>query len=322
MANVFTGKKVWVGVGLETNRGERANIAYWFPRTDNTFTDKIETENNEWNVWSIVDTIDTETTKQYAEWSIGGTVYPNGIGFFLKALLGAVATTGTGPVYEHVFTLLESNTHPSMTVGTVNPIGSYSYPLGLIESMEFSAELWGKLTTTINLKARKGESATHTREYLDEKGFVANMLKVYFADTIAWLDTADNICLQNITIAFSKNIQDVGCLSSIDPLDYINTSFSIEGSMELNFTDEQYKTFTINNIAKAMRLQAINDKAPIDWSNNPELRIDLSRVQFTDWTPSFAKDDIVKQSVNFKGHYDIWTQKAIEVYLKNSHQAY
>lgn len=92
--------------------------------------------------------------------------------------------------------------------------------------------------------------------------------------------------------------------------------------MELNFTDEQYKTFTINNIAKAMRLEAENTKNPIDDSNNPTFRIDLSKIQFTDWTPAFAKNDIVKQSVNFKGHYDIASKKAIEVYLKNTQASY
>jgi hypothetical protein len=47
------------------------------------------------------------------------------------------------------------------------------------------------------------------------------------------LDVADNICLQSITISIKKEIKDIECLSSVDPIDYINSSFSIEGSMEM-----------------------------------------------------------------------------------------
>nr|DAW73510.1 MAG TPA: hypothetical protein [Caudoviricetes sp.] len=56
-------------------------------------------------------------------------------------MLGAVATTAKAPAYEHTFTLLESNTHPTLTIGTITPIGSSSYPLAMIESMDFTAEV-------------------------------------------------------------------------------------------------------------------------------------------------------------------------------------
>ena len=42
--SIFTGKKVGVGVGLESTRGQKANIAYWMPWTDNTFIDKANVE--------------------------------------------------------------------------------------------------------------------------------------------------------------------------------------------------------------------------------------------------------------------------------------
>nr|DAW73256.1 MAG TPA: hypothetical protein [Caudoviricetes sp.] len=56
-------------------------------------------------------------------------------------MLGAVATTAKAPAHEHTFTLLESNTHPTLTIGTSSPLGSSSYPLAIIESMDFNAEV-------------------------------------------------------------------------------------------------------------------------------------------------------------------------------------
>jgi hypothetical protein len=50
--------------------------------------------------------------------------------------------------------------------------------------------------------------------------------------------------------------------------------------------------------------------------------LDLSKVVITDWTPAFTLDDITKQSISFKGHYDLRTKKAVEIYLKNTQASY
>lgn len=319
---IFTGKKVGVWVGIESTRGQKASIAYWMPWTDNTFVDKANVESESGVVDTLIDSIGSEVTKQRAEGTIGGQVYPNGIWFFLKALLGAVATTAKAPAHEHTFTLLESNTHPTLTIGTSSPLGSSSYPLAIIESMDFNAEVWGKLTVSIKLRSRKWETATHTVQYQDEQGFVANMLKVYLADTIAKLDAAQNICLQSVTISIKKEIKDIECLSSIDPIDYINAGVSIEWSMEMVFENNTYKDLFLNGTPKAFRMIAEDTKHPINGSHNNTLQIDLSKIQITDWTPAYTVDDITKQSVKFKGHYDVKTKKAIEIKLKNTQANY
>ena len=205
--NIFTWKKVWVWVALETTRWvKQTPIQYRFPRTDNTFSDKANVESDSWVVDTIVDSINSEVTKQRAEWTIWGQVYPNWIWFFLKALLWSVTSDWDDWIYEHVFSLLESNIHPTLTVWTSTPLWWSSYPLAMIESMDFTAEVGGKFTVSINLKAKKWETQAHTVTYTQENGFVANMLKVYLADSLSWLDIADNICLQNITISFKKEI--------------------------------------------------------------------------------------------------------------------
>ena len=319
----FTWKKVWVWVGLETTRWEKSSIQYRFPRTDNTFSDKANVEADSWVVDTIVDAIDSQVTKQWAEWTIWGQVYPNWIWFFLKALLWNVVSTWSNWIYEHRFTLLESNTHPTLTVWTSTPISSSSYPLAMIESMDFTAEVWWKFTVSINLKSKKGQIENHTVSYLDENWFVANMLKVFLADNIQWLDLAENICLQSITISIKKEIKDIECLSSIDPIDYINSSFSIEWSMEMLFENNTYKDYFLNWTPKALRVLAEDTKHPYEGVENyPTFMLDLSKIIITDWTPAFTIDDVTKQSITFKGHYDVRTHKAIEIYLKNTQPSY
>ena len=320
----FTWKKVWIWVALETTRWEKKlPIQYRFPRTDNTFSDKANVESDSWVVDTIVDSINSEVTKQWAEWTIWGQVYPNWIWFFLKALLWSVTSDWDDGVYEHNFSLLESNTHPTLTVWCFTPISSSSYPLAMIESMDFTAEVWWKFTVSINLKSKKWESSTHIVSYTDESWFVASMLKVFLADNVEWLDNADNICLQSITISIKKEIKDIECLSSIDPIDYINSSFSIEWSMEMLFENNTYKDYFLNGTPKALRLLAEDTKHPYEWADNyPTFMLDLSKIKITDWTPAFTIDDVTKQSITFKGHYDVRTHKAIEIYLKNTQESY
>ena len=324
--NPFTGKKVGVWVSLETTRGvKKVPIEYWMPWTDNTFFDHANVESDAGVVDTLVDSINSEVTKQWSEWTIGWQVYPNGIWFFLKALLGACeseANEDSDEAYNHIFTLLESNTHPTLTVWTNTPIWGQAFPLAMIESMDFNAEVGWKFTVSINLKARKGETQTHTVAYTSESGFVANMLKVYLANNVAWLDNAANICLQSLTISIKKEVKDIECLSSIDPIDYMNSSFSIEWSMELIFDDNTYKNDFLSWNAHAMRILAEDTKHPIDDGVYPTFMMDLSKVQYTDWTPAFAVDDIVKQTVAFKGHYDVNTRKAIEIQLINTQESY
>lgn len=322
---VFTGKKVWIWVGLETNRGQVSPISYWFPWTDNTFSDKANVENDSWVVDTIVDSINSEVTKQWSEGTIWGQVYPNGIWFFLKALLGSVSSKSyedSDSAFSHIFSLLESNTHPTLTVGSSTPLGSSSYPLAMIESMDFTAEAGWKFTVSINLKAKKGQTSNHVVTYNDESWFVANMLKVYLADSIPQLDIADNICLQSITISIKKEIKDIECISSIDPIDYINSSFSIEGSMEMLFENNTYKDYFLNWISKSFRLIAEDTKHPIEWTIYPTFKLDLSKIKITDRTPAFAVDDVTKQSIIFKWHYDVKTKSAIEIQLINTQQSY
>ena len=321
---LFPWKKVWVWVSIEDVRWEiKLPIQYWFPWTDNTFSDKATIETDSWVTDTLVDASNSQVTKTWSEWTLWGQVYPNWIWFFLKALLWNVISSWENWIYEHLFTLLESNTHPSLTVWVHTPLWWTAYALANIESMDFTAEVGWKFSVSINLKAKKWEAASHTVSYLDEHGFVASMLKVYIAENLAWLDVAENICLQSITISFKKEIKDIECLSSVDPIDYINANFSIEGSMEMLFENTVYKDYFLNGTSKALRVLAEDRKHPYEWVDNyPTFMLDLSKVIITDWTPSVVVDDITKQSISFKGHYDLKTQKALEIYLKNTQEHY
>jgi hypothetical protein len=321
---LFTWKKIWVWVSIEDTRWvKKLPIQYWFPRIDHTFFDRATLEQDSWAIDTILDATNSQITKKWSEWTIGWQVYPNWIWFFLKALLWNVVSEWNNWIYEHTFSLLESNTHPTLTIGTNTPLWWNSYSLAMIESMDFRAEVWWKFTVSINIKAREWEnSENHTITYQDENWFVANMLKVYIANNIQQLDNAWNICLQSITISFKKEIKNIECISSLNPIDYINTAFSIEWSMELLYENNTYKEDFLNWTSKALRIIAEDTLHPYSENEYPSFILDLSKIIITDWTPAFTIDDITKQSITFKGHYDVKSKKAVEIFLKNTQESY
>jgi hypothetical protein len=92
--------------------------------------------------------------------------------------------------------------------------------------------------------------------------------------------------------------------------------------MEMLFEDNTYKNYFLNGTSKALRILAEDTKHAYGTDSYPTFMLDLSKIKITDWTPAFTVDDVTKQSVSFKGHYDVRTHKAIEVYLKNTQESY
>jgi hypothetical protein len=92
--------------------------------------------------------------------------------------------------------------------------------------------------------------------------------------------------------------------------------------MEVLFENNSYRDDYLNWNAKALRI-LLEDKSHPYWEDDyPTFMLDLSKVIITDWTPAFSLNDITKQSISFKWHYDIKQKKAVEVYLKNTQERY
>lgn len=78
----------------------------------------------------IADSVESYVTKQWAEGNIEGNVNINNFGY---ALLSAFGTLSTAPAssgaYTHSFSVLESNEHPTLTVGINDPVeGAMAFP--------------------------------------------------------------------------------------------------------------------------------------------------------------------------------------------------
>ena len=316
-------KYIWrqinVWFGLEANRWTAVWIQNWQAKTDMSFKDMSETIQDESSIWVIVDSRDSFVVKKWAEWEISGNVETNSIWYLFYGLLWSVtqevATTGA---YTHTFSLLNSNQWKTLTIWTSEPVWDYQFTLASIESMTISAEEWQQATFSVSLKAKTSTSTTHTVNYDIDNKLLSRHSIFKIANNLAWLNTANSICLKSFEISMTRNLEDDFCLWSDEPIDFLNKQFVIEWSFSLLYQNNTFKDFVFNWSKKAVRFELKDLNTTIGLSSNPTLIIDLPLASLNEWDKTQGNDEVVSQTITFKWLYSDIDSSAINVYLTNT----
>lgn len=201
-----------------------------------------------------------------------------------------------------------------------DPVQDYRFPLAIISKMTIKVEPQKPVEVSMTFSGRKGQTSTETVAFVDDYGLVANMTRLYFASGVAGLDAAEaTACVKSFSLTLERSLTEDLCISTLDPMDYLTTVFAISGTLEATYQNEtDYKTVALNGETKAMRISIIDESKLIGGgSSNPSLEIDLNKVGFTEWSRTVSTNEIVTQSVGFKGFYSITDASAIVIRLIN-----
>lgn len=321
------GRKIEVGVGKETVRGTAVAATYWVPKYEVSLDDKTEYVDDIQTLGSIVDSDGSELEKEWAEGEVDGKVRLNSFGIWLLGTFGSVTTTtlATG-VYQHVFGLLESNTHPSLTVtvkDTVN--GARAYALAMVESLKMKIELGKFVEYTVALKSKKSSATTATPAYTAETEFRARHTSLKLADTLAGLDAATAVAkVASVELSFDKNTQEIMGLGSSQPVDIQNLEFSAELNIEVEYFDTAtFRDVSLTGAKKAVRIEITDTTKVIGASViAPSIVFDFAKVSFQSWERDGGAGDIIKQSIKAKAHFSIVDGKMVNVTVKNAVASY
>ena len=320
------GNLVKLGIGKESTRGSAVSPAYWIFKTELDWQEKVEHAIEESSVGVIADATDAEIVRKWAEGSFGGNIKDKSIGLILLSLFGEVSSAvkgGETAVYEHTFSLLNSAQHPSLTLAIDDPWQDYKFPLAMIESLEIKYERGKFINYTASFKSKKGETASLTASYTPENSFRPQDFVLKIASNLSGLDAADAVNIKSATLKFEKNLEIDDVLGSIDPVDILNKQFVCTGEIEALFEDETtFKSAFLNDVAKALRFDIKNTAVTIGNSSNPQLRIDLAKVKFTELTRATPIGDLVVQTIGFKAFYSIEDSKMLQVVLTNTVSSY
>jgi hypothetical protein len=175
---------------------------------------------------------------------------------------------------------------------------------------------------SMELAGKPGVSSTETVAFTTDYRLLASHSSLAFAVNLAGLDAASptSNCIKSFEITFKREVIEDECIASISPTDYLTTMFSVEGNMEVTYENEaDYKAKSLAGSTQAMRFDILDGSTIIGGAtSSPELEIDLAKVGFTEWSRTVSTNEIVTQSVGFKGFYSLADAKSCIVRLINT----
>lgn len=321
----FLGRTADIGIAKEGTRGTaEAAAAFWIPKLSMSYDDGIEQAIDESSLGVIADSADAKVIGKFATGDLEGYIGDKSIGLLLLSALGTVNTTGPAEtsVYTHAFTVDQSAQHDSLTIFLDDANQDYKYALGMIDSLQIDAELGQFAKFSASFRSKAGETATLTPSYTAENRFLPQHITLKYAADEDDLGTGTAVSVRAVNLTISKNIEDDRKLGSLDPVDILNKQLSIEGSMELVFDANTFKTEMLADTAKAIRLELTNSDVTIGTTLKPKITIDLAKVKFSQFERNYANDEIVTATVSFKAFYSTTESEMITVDLVNEQASY
>lgn len=321
----FIGRLADIGIAREGTRGTAEGSAdFWVPKLSLTIDDAVEQVVDESSIGVIEDSPNASVVGKYAEGEIEGNINDKSIGLFMLAALGAVNTTGPADtsVYTHTFTVSQSAQHPSLTLFLDDGNQDYTYALAMLNQLDLDITVGQFSKFMAAFRSKVGATATLSPSYTAETLFLPQHGSVKIASAVAGLGAASAINMRSVKLTISKNIEDDRTLGSIDQVDILNKQFAVEGTLELVFDSNTFKTEMLADTAQAMRIRLTNTNVTIGGSSNPQLNIDLAKVKFSEFKRGYSNNDITMATVNFKAFYDASATSMITVELKNTQASY
>lgn len=321
----FIGRTADVGIAKEGTRGTAETAAdFWLPKVSLTLDDGIEQSIEESSYGVIEDAADAVVVGKYAEGEIEGNIYSESFGLLLLSALGSVSTSGPAEstVYTHTFTVGQSAQHQALTLFLDDGNQDYAFPLAMLSQLDIDISLGQFAKYTAAFRSKVGETDTLTPSYSAENFFLPQHGSVKIASAVSGLTGASALDVRSVRLSINKNIEDDRKLGSVNQDDILNKQFMVEGSVEVVFDDNTFKTQMLADTAQAMRIRLTNTDVTIGSTLNPQLNIDLSKVKFGSFEKNYSNNDIVTATVNFRGFYKLSETDMIEVALVNTTSAY
>jgi len=295
----FVGRLGNVGLAKEATAGTIVTPTFWLPTNSISFDDKTTTARENEGLGRIEDSDANFVVSKYGEGDFEFDLNDKQMGLILTSLLGASPTTTGGPTYAHAYALSNTNTHKTLSLAYKDPDQTKIFPYVLVDGLEITVEPDGIAKGKATFKSRVSRDwGTLTPDYtsLGNK-FLHQELSFKLASNIAGLAAASSIGLKKLSLNIMANSNFDNETGTVEPSAVLNHQYSVEGEITLNKTDDTYRQLMLNGTYKSVEI-AFNR------ASNSSLVIQLPRVDFSEWEQDRALDEIVGQTLQFKGNYD------------------
>jgi hypothetical protein len=319
------GRLANLGIGKETVRGTGVSAGFWIPNVTLSFDDKVTKVTSALS-YGTINMFGNQSlvAQKWAEGTVEGEVMDKSFGLFLLALLGTVSSgVSETTAYQHTYTLQEDNQHDSLSMHIDEPNGDLIFELAMIESLEITSMPEDVVRFTVDFKSKSSQASSGSASYIAENKFLGRHTTFKVAANTGALDAASGISLKSLTLTFNKNLLLDQVLGTVQPEDILNKALSITGEIELLYNDRSYANYMLDGSYRAVRIDIVNTDVTIGATSNPSFRLDLSRVEFNSWDVSRENDEIMSQTIQFTGLYDLTNANTINsCYLINETTSY
>lgn len=322
------GRRFSIGIAKEVTRGTAISSAnHWLPFSDASIDEKYENVTQDEAYGIIEDSVGQFRVKNWAEGTLKVPLTDLSLPLILFAMFGASADSthsGETIVYDHKATVGESAQHQSVTLFIHDPLAAvdYSHALGVIHKMDLDVELKKFAELSLSVKALKGVSqSSFSPSMAAENRFLPQYMTFKYATAVSGLSGATAIPLKSCKLSIDASIEDDDVLGSIAPIDYLNKEFKVTGTLEAIWQNESdFKTVALAspNVPQAMLIDIKNTDVTIGSAANPEVKVTLDQVYFTEFSRPIKIKDLVYQTVKFKAVYSTANSEMLNVITTNT----
>jgi len=305
----FIGRRCNLGVAVEATRGAVTDPVYFSPFASISFDQKTDFVQSDQGLGKIEEFSEHYVVGQKAEGTISAQLYDKILGAFLKALLGSVTSAlagGEAAVYEHTYSLSQSNQHASLSTYFDDPNGAYLFPMSMIDSFAINVKPNDFVNYELDLKARGGRGwTTKTKDYTSlGKQFLAQHVSVKVAADIAGLAAATVLDIKSLTLKFTKNTEIENALGTVQPLDVINQQFNITGEIVIDRSDDTFRNYMIAGTQKAVQINFLHPDT-IGNAEKTELNMQFPKVHFHEWEKDSDLNKLQEETIPFTCYADL-----------------
>ncbi len=317
----FLGRLVSIGIAKEATRGTYVAPTYWEKHDALKIDDEIDEVVDDAAAGVIEAGENSFGVAKYSKFEIDTKIKDKTFGLWLLAIMGTdtpALHSGETLVYDHVYSVAETNQHQSLSLSVKDPVQSYKYALGCIDTVELTFEVGKIAVVKINGMAQLGVTVSPTVAMTAQNYFLPQYMTYKDASLSTGLAGATAKKIKKFTVKITKNLERDMVLGSAAPNDFFNKTFNVEGTIEAFFSNESdFKTGFIADGYRAMLLDAINTDVTIGTAANPELKVQLNRCKIKSLGRDLGIGNIVKQTVSFAGLYDLTTSAQLLITLTN-----
>ena len=323
MARII-GRTGVIGIAIEDVRATGQASDFWVPITGLDFDDKVSYIDNDSALGRIEEKNQSDANQFWADGSYEGKIFDKSVGVELSGLFGQLPTSvqrGASGVYDHTYSVLNSNLHQALTINYKDTNQTLRFALGMIDSWSLEAELENYLRRTVNIIAKPSTSVANTVAITNENEFIPKNMTMKQATTIAGLGAGTAISIRAFKMEVSKNAEALYVLGSSSPDNIVNKQMTVTGSFEAYFDDEVQRNLWLAGSNRCIRFDAVNTAVDLGSTHNPQLRFDLANCKL-EFERSWDANDILIQTISFEAMYSIAESAMIAGRLTNAQASY